>query len=90
MAKTQTAKANQNKRMRIFARDRGQTMTFLKVKDGIINLSSIQYIRRVQKTVTLYFEGDFYDVAFNTEDEATDYLCGMSSMLDAKKVEVKK
>ena len=76
---THMAKANQN---------RGQTMTFLKVKDGIINLNAIQYIRRVQNTVTLYFESDFYDIAFNTEDEAIDYICGLSSMLDAKKVEV--
>ena len=78
---THMAKANQN---------RGQRMTFLKVKDGIVNLASIQYIRRVQSTITLYFESDFYDVAFNTEDEAIDYLCGLSSMLDAKKVEVQK
>ena len=65
-------------------------MTFLRVKDGIINLNAIQYIRRVQSTITIYFESDFYDVAFNTEDEAVDYLCGLSSMLGAKKVEVQK
>lgn len=65
-------------------------MIFLKVKDGIINLASIQYIRRVQKTVTIYFESDFYDVAFNTEDEAMDYLCGLSSMLDVIEPEVQK
>ncbi len=63
-------------------------MTFLKVKDGIVNLASIQYIRRTQTTITLYFEGDFYDVAFNTEDEAKDYLCGLNSLLYAKTVEV--
>ena len=61
---------------------------FLRVKDGIINLNAIQYIRRVQNTVTLYFEGDFYDVAFATEDEAMDYVCGLSSLIGAKKVEV--
>ena len=65
-------------------------MTFLKVKDGIVNLASIQYIRRVQKTVTLYFESDFYDVAFNTEDEAIDYLCSMYSLLEAIEPEVSK
>ena len=65
-------------------------MTFLKVKDGIVNLNAIQYVRRTQTNITLYFESDFYDVTFNTEDEAVDYLCGLSSMLDAKKVEVKK
>ena len=32
---TSMAKANQSKRMRIFARDRGQAMIFLRVKDGI-------------------------------------------------------
>ena len=63
---------------------------FLRVNDGIVNLNAVQYIRRVQNTVTIYFESDFYDVAFNTEDEAIDYLCGLSSMLDAKKVEVQK
>jgi hypothetical protein len=63
-------------------------MTFLKVKDGIVNLTAIQYIRRVQNTVTLYFESDYYDMAFSTEDEAKDYLCGLSSLLDAKKLEV--
>ena len=63
-------------------------MIFLRVKDGIVNLSSIQYIRRVRKTVTLYFESDFYDVAFSTEDEAKDYLCGLNSLLYAKTVEV--
>jgi hypothetical protein len=65
-------------------------MTFLKVKDGIVNLAAIQYIRRVQSTITLYFESDFYDIAFSTEDEAKDYLCGLSSLLDAKEPEVKK
>ena len=63
-------------------------MTFLKVKDGIVNLASIHYIRRVQGTITIYFESDFYDIAFGTEDEAMDYLCGLSSLLDAKKLEV--
>lgn len=63
-------------------------MIFLKVKDGIVNLASIQYIRRTQSTITLYFESDFYDVAFNTEDEAKDYICGLSSILYAKTVEV--
>ena len=65
-------------------------MTFLKAKDVIINLTAIQYIRRVQNTVTLYFESDYYDIAFSTEDEAMDYLSGLSSLLDAKKVEVQK
>ena len=63
---------------------------FLRVKDGIINLNAIQYIRRVQKTVTLYFESDFYDITFSTEDEAIDYLCGLSSLLYAKVIEVQK
>ena len=58
---------------------------FLRVNDGIINLNAIQYVRRVQNTVTLYFESDFYDATFDTEDDATDYLCGLSSLLDAKK-----
>ena len=78
---THMAKANQN---------RGQRMTFLRVNDGIVNLASIQYIRRVQNTVTLYFESDFYDIAFNTEDKAMDYLCGLSSLLNAKVIEVQK
>lgn len=65
-------------------------MTFLRVKDGIVNLAAIQYIRRVQNTITLYFESDYYDMAFSTEDEAKDYLCGLSSLLDAKKLEVQK
>ena len=63
---------------------------FLRAKDAIINLSSIQYIRRVQNTVTIYFESDFYDMTFDTEGDATDYLCGLSSLLNAKKVEVQK
>ena len=63
---------------------------FLRVNDGIVNLASIQYIRRVQNTVTIYFESDFYDIAFGTEDEAMDYICGLASLLDAKKLEVKK
>jgi len=63
---------------------------FLRVNDGIINLNAVQYIRRTQSTITIYFEGDFYDVMFNTEDEAVDYLCGLSSMLDAKKLGVQK
>lgn len=87
---TRMAKANQNKRMRIFARDRGQKMTFLKVNDGIVNLNAVQYIRRTQSTITLYFESDFYDVAFNTEDEAMDYLCGLYSLLDVIEPEVQK
>jgi hypothetical protein len=78
---THMAKANQN---------RGQIMTFLKVKDGIINLNAIQYIRRVQSTITLYFESDFYDIAFGTEDEAIDYLCSMYSLLEAIEPEVSK
>ena len=61
---------------------------FLRAKDAIINLNAIQYIRRVQNTVTLYFESDFYDVSFEKEDEAKDYLCGLSSMLYAKTIEV--
>ena len=65
-------------------------MIFLRVKDGIVNLASIQYIRRVQNTVTIYFESDFYDITFSTEDEAIDYLCGLSSMLYAKVIEVQK
>ncbi|NCB46979.1 hypothetical protein EOM81_08175 [bacterium] len=60
-------------------------MMFLRAKDAIINLNAVQYIRRVQNTVTLYFENDFYDISFEREDEATDYFCGLSSMLDAKK-----
>ena len=63
---------------------------FLRAKDAIINLNAIQYIRRVQNTVTLYFESDFYDVSFEKEDEAKDYLCGLSSMLYAKTIEVQK
>ncbi len=63
---------------------------FLRVKDGIVNLASIQYLRRVQSTITLYFESDFYDVAFNTEDEAVDYLCGLSSLVGAKEPGVQK
>ena len=63
---------------------------FLRVKDAIINLNAIQYIRRVQSTITLYFESDFYDVAFATEDEAKDYICGLSSLLYAKVIEVQK
>ena len=63
-------------------------MIFLRVKDGIVNLASIQYIRRVQSTITLYFESDFYDIAFGTEDEAKDYLCGLSSLVYAKTIEV--
>jgi|LSQX01.2.fsa_nt_gb hypothetical protein len=65
-------------------------MIFLRVNDGIINLNAIQYIRRVQNTITLYFESDFYDITFGTEDEAMDYLCGLSSMLYAKVIEVQK
>jgi hypothetical protein len=65
-------------------------MTFLRVKDGIVNLSAIQYVRRVQSTITIYFESDYYDMSFSTEDEAKDYLCGLSSLLDAKKVEFSK
>lgn len=65
-------------------------MIFLRVKDGIVNLASIQYIRRVQRTITIYFESDFYDIAFRTEDEAKDYLCGLSSMLYAKEPEVQR
>jgi len=63
---------------------------FLRVKDGIVNLNAVQYIRRTQSTITLYFESDFYDVAFNTEDEAIDYLCGLSSLINAKKLGVQK
>lgn len=63
-------------------------MTFLRVKDGIVNLTAIQYIRQVQNTVTLYFESDYYDISFEREEEAKDYLCGLSSLLDAKKLEV--
>ena len=63
---------------------------FLRAKDAIINLNAIQYIRRVQNTVTLYFESDFYDITLDTEDEAKDYLCGLSSMLYAKTIEVQK
>lgn len=60
-------------------------MTFLRVNDGIINLNAVQYIRRTQSTITIYFEGDYYDATFDTEDDATDYLCGLSSLLNAKK-----
>jgi hypothetical protein len=65
-------------------------MMFLRAKDAIINLNAVQYVRRVQNTITLYFESDFYDIAFNTEDEAVDYLCGLSSLLAAKEPEVSK
>lgn len=65
-------------------------MTFLKVKDGIVNLAAIQYVRRAQNTITLYFEGDYYTISFRTKDEAKDYLCGLSSLLDAKEPEVQK
>ena len=62
-------------------------MTFLRVNDGIINLNTVQFIRRTQSTITIYFEGDYegnyYDATFDTEDDATDYLCGLSSMLGA-------
>jgi len=61
---------------------------FLRVKDGIVNLDAVQFIRRVQNTVTIYFESDFYDVSFEKEDDATDYLCGLSSLINAKKLEV--
>ena len=65
---------------------------FLRVKDGIVNLNAVQFIRRTQDTITIYFEGDYegnyYDVAFDTEDEAIDYLCGLSSLINAKKLEV--
>ena len=63
---------------------------FLRAKDAIINLNAVQYIRRVQNTVTLYFESDFYDISFEREDEAMDYLCGLSSMLYAKEPEVQR
>ena len=45
-----------------------------------------------KNTVTIYFEGDYegnyYDATFDTEDEAIDYLCGLSSLINAKKLEV--
>jgi hypothetical protein len=65
-------------------------MTFLKVKDGIVNLSAIQYVRRVQSTITLYFESDFYDISFKSEEDAEEYLSALSSMLEAREPEVKK
>ena len=65
-------------------------MTFLKVKDGIVNLTAIQYIRRVQNTITIYFESDFYDISFKSEEDAEECLSALSSMLDAKEPEVKK
>ena len=65
-------------------------MTFLRVKDGIVNLASIQYIRRTQSTITLYLERDIIKFDFNTEDEAIDYICGLSSILYAKEPEVSK
>lgn len=65
-------------------------MTFLKVKDGIVNLAAIQYVRRVQSTITLYFESDFYDISFERDEEAEEYLSALSSLLDAKEPEVKK
>lgn len=63
-------------------------MTFLRVKDGIVNLNAVQFIKRTQSTITIYFEGDYYDATFDTEDDATDYLCGLSSLLDAIEPEV--
>jgi hypothetical protein len=65
-------------------------MMFLKVKDGIVNLTAIQYIRRVQNTITLYFESDFYDISFKSEEDAEEYLSALSSMLEAREPEVKK
>ena len=61
---------------------------FLRVKDGIINLNAIQYIRRTDKTVTLYFESGSYDIRFGIFKDAEEYVCALSSMLDAKKLEV--
>jgi len=61
---------------------------FLRVKDVLINLNEVQYVRRTQDTITLYFKGDYYDMAFDTEGEAMGYLCELSSLLDAKKLEV--
>lgn len=57
---------------------------YLRMKDLIINLSRIQYIRRIRNKVLIYFEGERFEEEFDTEAEATDYLCGMSSMLVAK------
>lgn len=65
-------------------------MTFLKVKDGIVNLTAIQYIRRVQSTITLYFESDFYDISFKSEEDAEEYLSALSSLLEAREPEVQK
>lgn len=64
-------------------------MTFLKVKDGIVNLAAIKYVRRVQNTITLYFRGDFYDISFEREEEAEEYLSALGTLLDAKEPEVK-
>jgi hypothetical protein len=65
-------------------------MTFLKVKDGIVNLAAIQYIRRVQNTVTLYFESDYYDISFEREEDAEEYLSVLSMLIYAKEPEVQK
>lgn len=65
-------------------------MTFLKVKDGIVNLTAIQHVRRVQSTITLYFESDFYDISFKSEEDAEEYLSALGTLLDAKEPEVKK
>lgn len=65
-------------------------MTFLKVKDGIVNLAAIQYIRRVQSTITLYFESDFYDISFEREEDAEEYLSALSMLIYAKEPEVQK
>ena len=65
-------------------------MIFLKAKDGIVNLAAIQYIRRVQNTVTLYFESDYYDISFEREEEAEEYLSALSMLIYAKEPEVQK
>jgi hypothetical protein len=63
---------------------------FLRAKDVLINLDEIQYIRRTQDTITLYFKGDYYTISFRTKEEAEGYLCGLASLLDAKEPEVQK
>ena len=65
-------------------------MTFLRVKDGIVNLAAIQYIRRTQTTITIYFESDYYDISFEREEEAEEYLSALSMLIYAKEPEVQK
>lgn len=65
-------------------------MMFLKAKNALINSGAIQYVRRVQSTITLCFESDFYDISFKSEEDAEEYLSALGTLLDAKEPEVKK